>query len=41
MLTPAAPRAGPTGGAGFAAPAGSCNLICFVTFLAILLISVS
>src|SRR5689334_2188985 len=34
MLTPAWPRAGPTGGAGVAAPAGICSLICPVTFFA-------
>src|SRR4029077_5444594 len=34
MLTPCCPRAGPTGGAGFAAPAGICSLICVRTFLA-------
>ena len=27
ILTPWAPSAGPTGGAGLAAPAGNCNLI--------------
>src|SRR5512138_3608200 len=32
MLTPCWPSAGPTGGAGFAFPAGSCSLICPVTF---------
>src|SRR5580658_10941692 len=35
MLTPCWPSAGPTGGAGFACPAGICNLICPVTFFAI------
>src|SRR4051795_3324674 len=35
MLTPAWPSAGPTGGAGVAAPAGICSLICPTTFLAI------
>src|SRR5437879_1392477 len=35
MLTPCWPRAGPTGGAGLAAPAGICNLICPVIFFAI------
>src|SRR5579862_8778589 len=35
MLTPAWPSAGPTGGAGVAAPAGICSLICPMTFLAI------
>src|SRR3954467_15382637 len=35
MFTPCWPRAGPTGGAGFACPAGICNLIIPVTFLAI------
>src|SRR4029077_12735672 len=28
ILTPCWPKAGPTGGAGFAWPAGICNLIC-------------
>ena len=32
MLTPWAPRAGPTGGAGLAAPAGICSLIKPVCF---------
>src|SRR5438045_6336113 len=32
MLTPCWPSAGPTGGAGFALPAGSCNLISPMTF---------
>src|SRR6266850_3896213 len=35
MLTPCWPSAGPTGGAGFACPAGICNLICPVIFFAI------
>src|SRR5688572_19104597 len=35
MLTPCWPSAGPTGGAGFACPAGICNLICPTTFFAI------
>src|SRR5665811_1478763 len=35
MLTPCWPRAGPTGGAGFAAPAGICSLISVRTFFAI------
>src|SRR5207342_234117 len=35
MLTPCWPNAGPTGGAGFAAPAGICSLIIVRTFLAI------
>ena len=35
MLTPAWPRAGPTGGAGLAAPAGICRRISAVTFFAI------
>merc|ERR1719313_1723909 len=35
MLTPAAPRAGPIGGAGLAFPAGIASLIIFVTFAAI------
>src|SRR5258708_37473056 len=34
MLTPCWPSAGPTGGAGFAAPAGICSLITVRTFLA-------
>src|SRR5687768_12004598 len=33
MLTPCGPRAVPTGGAGFAAPAGTCSLTKAVTFL--------
>src|ERR1700733_4069650 len=32
MFTPCWPSAGPTGGAGLALPAGSCSLICPVTF---------
>src|ERR1051326_6867963 len=36
MLTPCWPSAGPTGGAGFAAPAAICNLICPVIFFAII-----
>ncbi len=35
MLTPCWPRAGPTGGAGLAAPAGIWSLISVRTFLAI------
>src|SRR5579863_10735403 len=35
MLTPCWPSAGPTGGAGFAAPAGICSLITVLTFFAI------
>ena len=35
MFTPCWPSAGPTGGAGFAAPAGTCSLIIVRTFLAI------
>ena len=35
MLTPCWPSAGPTGGAGFAAPAGICSLINVRTFFAI------
>ena len=35
MFTPCWPRAGPTGGAGFAAPAGICSLMSVRTFLAI------
>src|SRR5439155_21603966 len=35
ILTPCWPRAGPTGGAGLACPAGICNLICPVIFFAI------
>src|SRR5919109_772421 len=34
MLTPCWPRAGPTGGAGLACPAGICNLIWPTTFFA-------
>src|SRR5207302_490279 len=34
MLTPCWPRAGPTGGAGVALPAGSCNLTIALTRLA-------
>ena len=34
MLTPCWPRAGPTGGAGVALPAGICNLMIPVTFCA-------
>ena len=34
MLTPCWPSAGPTGGAGFAAPAGICSLISVRTFFA-------
>src|ERR1700704_3083778 len=33
ILTPCWPSAGPTGGAGLAAPAGICSLICVLTFL--------
>src|SRR5215475_7494456 len=32
MLTPRCPRAGPTGGLGFACPAGICSLISAMTF---------
>src|SRR5215470_13853593 len=35
MLTPCWPSAGPTGGAGFACPAGHCSLTTATTFLAI------
>src|SRR5208282_2302987 len=35
ILTPCWPRAGPTGGAGLACPAGICSLICPVIFFAI------
>src|SRR5436305_7664178 len=35
MLTPCWPSAGPTGGEGFAFPAGSCSLTSPVTFFAI------
>ncbi|ACZ33054.1 hypothetical protein CPK_ORF00584 [Chlamydia pneumoniae LPCoLN] len=31
-MTPAAPKAGPMGGAGFALPPGICNLIILITF---------
>ena len=34
MLIPAYPSAGPTGGAGVAAPAGICNLTMLATFFA-------
>src|SRR6185436_1686566 len=36
MFTPCGPSAVPTGGAGFAAPAGHCSLTIALTFLAIL-----
>merc|ERR1740130_1071323 len=36
MFTPAAPSAGPTGGAGLALPASSASLIILDTFLAII-----
>ncbi|MFT5672160.1 MAG: hypothetical protein ACI9JT_000784, partial [Polaribacter sp.] len=36
MLTPAAPKAGPTGGDGFAAPPLTCNLTTLLTSFAIL-----
>ena len=35
MFTPCGPSAVPTGGAGFAAPAGHCSLTTAVTFFAI------
>src|SRR5438128_5356605 len=35
MLTPCWPSAGPTGGEGFALPAGNCSLTSPVTFFAI------
>src|SRR5437867_1184343 len=35
ILTPCWPRAGPTGGAGLACPAGICSLMIPVTFFAI------
>ena len=41
MLTPAEPRAGPTGGAGFAAPAGIWSFTTPVTFFAILVFAQS
>src|SRR5574344_268658 len=41
ILTPAEPKAGPTGGAGFAAPAGIWSLTTPVTFLAISLFLLS
>src|SRR6266545_3917231 len=41
MLTPAWPRAGPTGGAGVAWPAGICSLIWLITFFAIAALSAS
>ena len=34
MLMPCWPRAGPTGGAGVALPAGSCSVMTAFTFLA-------
>src|SRR5216684_193236 len=37
MLTPCWPSAGPTGGDGFAFPAGICSLIVVTTFLAMML----
>src|SRR5690554_462205 len=39
MFTPCCPSAGPTGGAGFAAPAGTWSLMKPVTFLAMSLSS--
>jgi hypothetical protein len=39
MLSPLCPSAGPTGGLGFAFPAGICNLIYPSIFFAIFLIS--
>jgi hypothetical protein len=36
MLTPCCPNAGPTGGAGFACPAGICNLMIALTTLAMI-----
>src|SRR5262245_25427943 len=36
MFTPCCPRAGPTGGAGFALPAGICSFTCPVTFFIVL-----
>ena len=36
MFTPCAPYAGPTGGAGLAAPAGNCNFMRPTAFLDIL-----
>ena len=36
MLTPAAPKAGPTGGDGFAAPPRTCNFTTLLTSFAIL-----
>src|SRR5688572_26077979 len=38
MLTPCWPKAGPTGGAGLACPAGICSLICPTIFFAISLL---
>ena len=37
MFTPAWPRAGPTGGAGVALPAGTCSFTILVIFFAMLL----
>src|SRR4026209_2390983 len=39
ILTPRWPSAGPTGGLGFACPAGICNLISPITFFAIMILS--
>ena len=39
MLTPCEPSAGPIGGAGFAAPAGTCKRTMPVTFFAIFMVS--
>ena len=39
MLTPCGPRAVPTGGAGFAAPAGHCSFTMATIFFAMLLLS--
>jgi len=39
MFTPCWPNAGPTGGAGFACAAGTCNFICALIAFAIVKLS--